>query len=194
MALKTFIKINSVNNLSDARYCAGMGVDVIGFAIDQQQERSVSKEEFEEIISWVSGPAYALEVAKVKYDFSDLEVQYIESSDINILSQFKKPKYKLILKTNLNSVNEIDFSKIDYLLIEGEGSLSNDDIVKLQGLSTKTKVLLGYGFDAQNVNDILSQTSIHGIAITSGNEIRPGYKDFDEMANLFEAIEIDEWA
>ena len=31
MGLRTSVIVNGVNNLSDARYCAGMGVDVIGF-------------------------------------------------------------------------------------------------------------------------------------------------------------------
>lgn len=36
MALKTFVKISGVNNLSDARYCAGMGVNQLGFNIEDK--------------------------------------------------------------------------------------------------------------------------------------------------------------
>ena len=32
--LKTIVKVSEVNNLSDARYCAGMGVEYIGFSMD----------------------------------------------------------------------------------------------------------------------------------------------------------------
>jgi phosphoribosylanthranilate isomerase len=31
MPLKTFVKVGCITNLSDARYCAGMGVDMLGF-------------------------------------------------------------------------------------------------------------------------------------------------------------------
>ncbi|MFT7382188.1 MAG: phosphoribosylanthranilate isomerase, partial [Roseivirga sp.] len=31
-------------------------------------------------------------------------------------------------------------------------------------------------------------------SIRGGNEIRPGYKDFDEMADILEALEIDDMA
>ena len=29
MPLKTFVKVGNITNLSDARYCAGMGVDML---------------------------------------------------------------------------------------------------------------------------------------------------------------------
>ena len=33
--LKTLIKVSNINNLSDARYCAGMGVEMLGFSMDE---------------------------------------------------------------------------------------------------------------------------------------------------------------
>ena len=55
MALKTFVKISSVNNLSDARYCAGMGVDIIGFDLHEGSDHYVSPSKFKEIERWISG-------------------------------------------------------------------------------------------------------------------------------------------
>ncbi len=43
MSLNTFVYIRDVDNLSDARYCAGMGVDMIGFRLDRSRK-----------ISWIS--------------------------------------------------------------------------------------------------------------------------------------------
>ena len=48
--LKTLVKVSGVNNLSNARYCAGMGVDMLGFDMDSMQI-----EQFHEIKNWVSG-------------------------------------------------------------------------------------------------------------------------------------------
>ena len=48
MALKTSVIINEVINLSDARYCAGMGVDYIGFRIDENHDKYVDLENFNE--------------------------------------------------------------------------------------------------------------------------------------------------
>jgi phosphoribosylanthranilate isomerase len=42
MALKCFVKVGNVTNLSDARYCAGMGVDLLGFPVDAAQPGPVA--------------------------------------------------------------------------------------------------------------------------------------------------------
>jgi phosphoribosylanthranilate isomerase len=49
MALKTKVKAGNITNLSDARYCAGMGVDWLGFPADV-----VNPDTFKEITNWVT--------------------------------------------------------------------------------------------------------------------------------------------
>ena len=46
--LKTQVKVSSITNLSDARYCAGMGVDLLGFPIQE-----ISLEKFTEILKQI---------------------------------------------------------------------------------------------------------------------------------------------
>src|SRR5690606_35497353 len=58
MALKSFVKISEVNNLSDARYCAGMTVDLMGFDLCKESEYFISPETFMELTGWVSGPEF----------------------------------------------------------------------------------------------------------------------------------------
>jgi phosphoribosylanthranilate isomerase len=41
MLTKT-VKISNVTNLSDARYCAGMGVEMLGFSIDEDSPNYIS--------------------------------------------------------------------------------------------------------------------------------------------------------
>ena len=48
--LRTKVKISAVTNLSDARYCAGMGVEWIGFSMD-----TVPAEKYGEIRGWLAG-------------------------------------------------------------------------------------------------------------------------------------------
>ncbi|WP_332910561.1 hypothetical protein [Algoriphagus boritolerans] len=43
MALSTFVKINSVTNLTDARYGAGMYVDLLGFDLDDSSQNFMSR-------------------------------------------------------------------------------------------------------------------------------------------------------
>ena len=55
MALKTFVKVGNITNLSDARYCAGMGVDQIGFNIDPANSSYTEQDDLDSIRAWVSG-------------------------------------------------------------------------------------------------------------------------------------------
>ena len=56
MPLKTFVKVGSITNLSDARYCAGMMVDMLGFRSVEGQEGYIKPAQFQEIRGWISGP------------------------------------------------------------------------------------------------------------------------------------------
>ena len=56
--LKTFVKVGEINNLSDARYCAGMGVQLLGFVMSNPNRKSLSKEEYTAITQWLEGPKF----------------------------------------------------------------------------------------------------------------------------------------
>ena len=45
MSLKCFVKVGSVNYLSDARYFSAMNVDLIGFKLDENNNRYLESEE-----------------------------------------------------------------------------------------------------------------------------------------------------
>src|SRR5688572_3598128 len=62
MPLKTLVKVGSITNLSDARYCAGMGVEMLGFATIQGQKNYLSPIKFQEIRGWITGPLIVAEV------------------------------------------------------------------------------------------------------------------------------------
>lgn len=58
MALKTFVKISTVNNLSDARYCAGMYVNLMGFNLEEGNKDYMAPEKYQELTDWLSGLEY----------------------------------------------------------------------------------------------------------------------------------------
>src|SRR5258706_7752206 len=55
--LMTKVKVGQVTNLSEARYCAGMGVDFLSFPIS-----SIDPKTYQEITGWVAGPKFGVEV------------------------------------------------------------------------------------------------------------------------------------
>ena len=89
MALQTFVKISNISNLSDARYCAGMMVDVLGFNIDPSSASAVSPEDFAEIAEWVAGVEFAGEfheatMHQIKDAIKKYEVDYVEIEKMDL--------------------------------------------------------------------------------------------------------------
>ena len=69
MSLKCFVKVGSVNNLSDARYFSAMNVDLIGFKLDENNNDSINLESLKEIRNWISGVGIIGEFSNSNNDY-----------------------------------------------------------------------------------------------------------------------------
>ena len=208
MSLKAFVKVSGVNNLSDARYCAGMGVNVLGFNVDPLSQAYVPPEKFNAIKEWISGVSLAAEfslsparaIEQQLKNFSPLDYLQIENPfDLTSLMQLDIP---FILPVDVEKLNKLESIRtfmdeyqeiVRYFLLVSNGANSSspsfDEILKL---AEKYPILLGYGVDAENVISLIEDTHLAGIALRGGDEIRPGYKHFDELADILEAIEVED--
>jgi len=196
MALKTFVKVSGINNLSDARYCAGMEVDQLGFEIEEGSDNYVDSQSFNEIKGWLSGVQFVGEISSTTANITECIKAYdldaIQIQNIKQIQEASKTGLKVIfLATSLELANEVadNYSdKIDYLILENDVKPTDRE-----ELSNKVSVVLLSGFNSENVVEV-SKTNLKGVSIRGGKEIRPGYKDFDEMADILEALEIDDLA
>ncbi len=59
-------------------------------------------------------------------------------------------------------------------------------------ISDKTSVILGSGISEFNVKSLVSSLNLYGIALEGGEEIKPGLKDFDELADILEELEVED--
>ena len=198
MSLKSFVKINSINNLSDARYCAGMNVDLLGFNLDALSSDYLSPEKFNEITSWTSGIQFVGEFGDSSAELindiiADYPVNYIQSNDISILSKVDSPLHKILVHSIDTLKSGMLFENIHLLIIEGPDTLNEEQIDLIKSISN-VDLILNCGFNSNNVEEIISSTNAIGIAISAGDEIRPGFKDYDELADILEVLEIDDWA
>lgn len=208
MALKTFVKISTVNNLSDARYCAGMYVDLMGFNLEEGNKDYMSPEKYKEVTEWLSGLDYVgefeashpdsiLEIAKSYAGLSALQIT--EEAHLQMLAN---TSFKLILKQEVTSMDVLEhlISRADSyreneitILLEGDELEMNAAVKNLiKTLAEKCSVLLGFGLEAENVEKVLEETGVQGIGLKGGDEIKPGFKDFDELADILEVLEEDE--
>ncbi|MBD2702359.1 N-(5'-phosphoribosyl)anthranilate isomerase [Spirosoma sp. BT702] len=204
MALKTLVKISNVTNLSDARYCAGMGVDMLGFSMDAGAPEYVDPKKFEEIKSWVAGVQIVGETTSI--DPEQIEqllatyqpdvLQVDEAALLPYLTTFERP---LILRVDLSqmTLDQLDTlvrtstSGADYILLESNTSLHFDADFKeiLQHLAARYPILLGTGVSVENVHELLADLPVRGIALSGGDEERPGNREFGELMDVLEAIE-----
>lgn len=200
MALKTHVFISSVNNLSDARYCAGMHVDFIGFSFEPTSQNYISREKFKELTEWLSGVNFVGEfeshnVQDIRMSLHEYGTDFVQVRDKDIVSQLQYDGFKVFLLMDINDWVNLGDVRPNYLVVEGiHKELLKEEINIISKLSQDHKTFIGYGIDESNVDQVLADTQAHGIALQGGDEIKPGYKDYDELADILEKLEIDDLA
>jgi phosphoribosylanthranilate isomerase len=187
MSLKTKVKAGNITNLTDARYCAGMGVDWLSFPAD-----IVNPINFKEITDWVTGPAFILEVTETtpintigQYAVNALEISYRQLSLIDLLPTASfMINIPLSVWVNINGELLYYKSKISLLVIE----LDNDDFKKLPEIARHFKLLVNPS-EKHSMVELLS-LPIEGINVSGDRELKPGLKDFDKLSSILEELEV----
>lgn len=201
MQLKTLTKVGSISNLSDARYCAGMGVDMIGFSLDEDDEHYISPTEIQAISSWLAGVKLVgetkhFDIDKINDAINTLGLDYIQFDNAHNFD-----KYQFIAKPIIQKVYVLDanvlhlyLGKVDYILFESKKT--DFDLLKvreqLKAFSSLYPILVGSGITADNILTIIDECNIKGIGLKGGKEERPGFKDFDDLAEIFEKLSEEE--
>ncbi|MFP4089126.1 MAG: phosphoribosylanthranilate isomerase [Cyclobacteriaceae bacterium] len=208
MALKSFVKISGVNNLSDARYCAGMGVDVLGFSFEPGDPNYMDPVKYTAITEWLAGTAFAAEFSRhhaeeIKEILQQYPpVDYLQISRPEYLTALQELQVPIILKIDARELDDLaqvgeklrsSAHEVAFFLFESEEdevpSAMTDQVMTL---AEQYPILLGFGLTEENVPLLLEEGHLKGIALRGGQEIKPGFKDFDDLADILEAIEIDD--
>lgn len=205
MALKTTVLVNGIKNLSDARYCAGMGADLMGFKLDDTQTDHLTEEAFKEITGWVAGiqlvgefdEASATEINKKAFD---LNLDYIQLNKNYLLDEVRKIEKPVIQKVYVNKdtietelTEMLDLYKDDvaYFLVYSNDFTTIDEtnVRFLTDLANIYKLIVGFGIEKENLENVLVQINPAGIGLQGSDEIKPGLKTYDELEAIFEALE-----
>jgi phosphoribosylanthranilate isomerase len=205
MLTKT-VKISNVTNLSDARYCAGMGVEMLGFSIDEDSPNYISPKKFEDICSWLAGVTLVAETAhtdpehiiRVLNDYPVHAVQVEEPGLLNYLRSELNLPLILRISVDLYEADEINSilgrygDEVTHFLLESDhnAELSDAWMKALDKLAGEYPVLIGFGLDNEFTVTALTELLPNiGIALRGSEEIRPGFKDFGSMMDILEALE-----
>jgi len=200
MALETLVKVSNITNLSDARYCAGMGVELVGFVMDKFSDDYTPPEKLKEIKSWLAGVQIVGETDASDYDeiaalLQSYEIDILQISDPTLLPKINALGKPIILKLDAESTYLEDYLKnyntfVEYFLIDGQ-ELNDFFLYHLKEYAADSAVILGFGITPENVHQLLAETPIKGIALKGSQEIRPGYKDYEELSEILEQLDVD---
>lgn len=200
MTLKTMVKVGQITNLSNARYCAGMGVNMLGFVVDDGSEFFISPELFREISGWVAGVEFVGEISGSQIpELTGYSFSYLQVSDRALPEIVHASGYACIFYINtanyvpehIAQIMEEQQKYVSYFLLEGLNPdiLDDAELERITTWAASYPVWLGSGITPHNLEKLLA-SGIRGIALYGGTESKPGFKDYDELADILEALDI----
>lgn len=194
MKLLRIVKVGNITNLSDARYCAGMGVHLMGFNTIDSRPGYVRAETFREFRGWFTGPSivaevYGLNAAEVLQnimrnylpDFAELSVDELPLVDI--------PSLPLIIASGGIPVNQLldhlapRHNQVAYVVVDE--AMPTDGIKHLAGYYPVLLRLAG-PLTHQHLS-----LPVKGFALTGSSEERPGLKSYNTLADVLEQLSED---
>lgn len=198
MSLKYFVYVGAVNNLSDARYCSAMMVDIIGFDVNEFSVKCLNEEKVKDISTWING-------VKIVGDFENSSKEHItklinknifSSIMIDISNHYLLNNLDIdnvIIKISDNHYNEelissiLDNHKnlIEIIVFESFNDLKLEFI---KSLNNKLRILVKPLPSLSDTKKMLDKYNL-GLYLNGSDEIRPGYKDYDSLSEILEDID-----
>ncbi|MBT2559009.1 hypothetical protein J7E24_14555 [Hymenobacter sp. ISL-91] len=190
MSLLLPVLVRGINNLSDARYCAGMGADGLIFTLDPALPGAVDVVTVKELAGWVAGVEIIGEFG------GEMPV-----SEINRLVE-ECSLTRIVL--NLPATGSVPDAPVAVPALVELPAAAPDTLARLRTVLTAGFDLIsplagavgsqqpfwlsGNPAPAQ-VTDLLTRLQPAGLILQGGDEIKPGIRDFDELEAIFEALE-----
>ena len=188
MSLKIFVKVGAISNLSDARYCAAMGVDILGFRTDTNDPAYVDQTKLEQIVGWTAGPKICAEIGEnLPQDMSNFD--YIQTESLEQVRLLNIAEDKIIFKATIDQLDSNVLQKLKSIgirkLIVEAPSLAHLNIEKLDGF----EVIIQTNSNLDEIKSATSSANIIGIAMDGSIEEKPGFKTYDELSDTLEFFE-----
>jgi phosphoribosylanthranilate isomerase len=189
MPLRTVVKVSHISNLSDARYCAGMGVEMLGFAVTPSQPAYTPPQVFQDIRGWISGPKIVAELYGISgphaiegiirdYAPDYFELTYAEYSRFSDFLSLPCIVYlpSGTLSPQLSGSN----SKIAYVIVDEDYGFRT---------SSPSIPVLVKTTSVHSLNKKLQQGILKGIVLEGPKELRPGVTNYEQLGGILEALE-----
>lgn len=208
--LKTRIKASQITNLTDARYFAAREVEWLGFNLDAGTENFIHPHNIKAIKEWLEGPKIVGEFGmqdnseiKAAADFLALDmIQVGQFTDVSSLALGNVSVIKEFVMEkgtdyyDLRSSLESDSANVDFFLLNyAKNNISWEAIATkkstLKDLCSRFKIILSLDFEMNELEDVLQTIPVHGLNLTGGEEEKVGFKSFDELDEILDALEVE---
>ncbi len=185
------VKVNAVDNLSDARYCAGMFVDFIGFSLKNEQNEWIEVAKITEMINWLSGVTFIGEVGEQDWPTNAHEYPFHiwETSNYVLFEERIDQGFQIALCLDASDLQFMDklmvarqkatYVRIKNASLEFVNSFTNWDEKIFIHLTTELVAARIW-----EINEAIQ------LAVDSGREVRPGQSDFGSLMDVLEALDM----
>lgn len=208
MDLITVLKLGAVNNLSDARFGAGVGAQYLGLNLDQRDPNSLGTVDAPELIQWIQGPAIIGEFGKQEAGHINtvcelLQLGWAQIEDDANLDRIKALETEIILDLAIDNWKQEELlahmeaanDYVSFYLISLKHGSIEDYLTEsgnkefLKNLIAKYPVFFSFDLNKENLKPLLEEFAPHGINLKGSNEDRPGYKDFEELMDMADLLQ-----
>ena len=207
--------IRGINNLSDARYCAGMGADKLTFVLDPGLPEYLDTKTVKELAGWIAGVELigefdrlnAHEINAIAAECGLDAVLLRSFRTYTQLAEIAPPVYMEIsaemvtpLPTSsepirgwTNSVNlEASLpASVTGWVIELPTPISAETGTILNAIGQIRPLWLGPGLAPTHAVELAQRLPLAGLSFPAGDEVKPGLRDFDQLEAVFEALETE---
>jgi phosphoribosylanthranilate isomerase len=213
--LQTKVKANAITHLTDARYFAAWEVIWLGFHLSPGSSESVDARLVTTLKEWVDGVKICGEynLATSEEILEAKSLLQLDSVQLGMLTptvtlQELKGQVEVIQELVIEAYADIDEleeflaerqSLVDYFLLSfSKGGLQYDDlqtgtpitIERLGEWAKKYSVLVDLPLNNISPTQFLTDIPVKGFAVQGGAEDKVGYKNFDELDDFFEDLEV----
>jgi phosphoribosylanthranilate isomerase len=202
-----------VQHLTDARYFAAQGVDIIGLNIEKGNKEALTPEQFKEIKNWLAGVEVSAELGSFtqieaaqellkNIEVKNVTLPYIvppvglkdDGSDYHII-------HKLIIQPHVTSgwgaMREMakfykDLTKSDVFFIDlsafGDFILDMNIINELKFTNSQFNCYFMFDMPNTNLKRILNRLPLYGLGVRGEAEEKLGVKSFDQLNDFFDML------
>jgi phosphoribosylanthranilate isomerase len=204
----TKVKICGITNLEDARYCAGAGADYLGFIQHPESPRYIAPADAKAIIEWLYGSepvgvfvnadAETINSTCAEAGFALAQLhgheppEVAEAVEVPVIKAFRVQHDAS--SEQIRALMEDYRGVADYFLLDthhtslwgGTGESFNWRVAR--ELAADFPLFLAGGISAANVAEAVATMKPYAVDLSSSVEAEPGLKDFDKLADFFDAF------